>query len=279
MTNTGTVGLLLILLTVIFSYRGFISSSFFERYNFQVDKILIYKDYKRLLTSGFLHLNWTHLIFNMLGLLFFSSSLESFLGLLKFLLIYFGSLVGGNLLALFIHRNHKDYSAAGASGAISGVIFASIALFPGMSIGLFPLPIQLPGWIYGLLFILFSIYGIRSRKDNIGHDAHLGGALIGILLAVIIIPSALIENYPVILLITLPILLFLYLIISRPGFLLVDNFFFKAHKDFYSIDHKYNTAQKIKQSEIDRILDKINKRGMSSLTAKEKQALKEFSEK
>src|SRR5664279_1898625 len=177
MTNTGIITLILIIVNIAFSYKGFTNETFFEGYKFEVDRILINKDYKRLVTSGFLHVSWTHLILNMFSLYAFSGSIESDLGGLQFLLIYFVSLVGGNLLCLFIHRNHGDYSAVGASGAVSGIIFASIALYPGMGIGFFGLPFSIPGWLYGILYVLYSIYGIKSGKDNIGHEAHLGGAL------------------------------------------------------------------------------------------------------
>jgi membrane associated rhomboid family serine protease len=115
--------------------KGFTNQLFFDAYKFEVDKILINKDYKRLITAGFLHSGWSHLILNMLTLLLFSESIERYLGESLFLIIYLASLVGSCLFALFIHRNHGDYSAVGASGAVSGIVFASIALFPGMGVG------------------------------------------------------------------------------------------------------------------------------------------------
>ena len=231
----------------------------------------------RLVTSGFLHVSWTHLIFNMLSLYFFSGFIEIYLGGIQFLLIYFASLIGGDLLSLFVHKNHGDYSAVGASGAVCGIIFASIALFPGMGVGFFGLPFSIPGWLYGVIYILYSIYGIKSKKDNIGHEAHLGGALIGMVVALIIQPSAVAENYPTILIIAIPTISFIYLIITRPHILLVDNFFFKAHNDDYSIDHKYNAEKNIQQKEIDYILEKISKSGINSLSKKEKEQLEEYS--
>jgi membrane associated rhomboid family serine protease len=149
MSGTGTITLLIILANIILSYRGFQNETFFERLVFGVDKILLQKDYKRLVTSGFVHVGWGHLIFNMLSLFFFSGSVEFFLGPVNYLVIYFASLIGGNLLSLFIHRHHGDYTAAGASGAVCGVIFASIALVPDGSIYLFFFP--MPAWLYGLL--------------------------------------------------------------------------------------------------------------------------------
>jgi len=269
---------LLIILNILVSYKGLTNSLFFESYEFQVDRILAGKDYKRLVTSGFLHVSWTHLLFNMFSLYFFSGPVQAGLGGLSFLFIYFASLIGGNLLTLFIHRNHGDYSSVGASGAVNGVMFASVALYPDLRIGLFILP-PIPAWIYALLYVLISIYGIRSRKTNIGHDAHLGGALVGMVLALIMHPSALVENYGKILIILVPSLLFIYLIITRPQILFVDNLFYKTHRDFYNVDHRYNAERADQQQEVDRILEKISKRGMNSLNKQEKKTLEAYSKK
>jgi len=277
MSSAGIVILLLIVVNIYVSYKGLTNDLFFEGYKFEVDRILIYKDYKRLITSGFLHVSWMHLLFNMISLYIFSGLVAAGLGTPGFLLIYFASLTGGELLSLIIHRHHGDYSSVGASGAVCGVMFASVALFPDMNIGFFFLPISIPNWIYALLFVLFTIYAIRSQKDNVGYDAHLGGALIGMILAIIFHPSALIENYGKILIILVPTVAFIYLIITRPGILLVDNLFYKTHKDYYNIDHKYNAERTDQQQEIDRILDKINRRGMKSLNRKEKETLKNYS--
>jgi membrane associated rhomboid family serine protease len=277
MTHTGIIGLVLIVANIAISYKGFTNDSFFEGYKFEVDKITLYKDYKRLITSGFLHVSWGHLVFNMLSLYAFSGLIEGSVGEIRFLVIYFASLVGGNLLTLFIHRNHGDYSAVGASGAVCGIIFAVIALFPGMGIGFFFLPISIPSWLFGILYIAISVYGIRSGKDNIGHEAHLGGALIGMAAALLMYPSALINNLWTVLFIAMPTIAFVYLIITRPHILLIDNLFFKTHKNYYSIDHQYNEQMTSNHQEIDRILDKINRTGMNSLTQKEKDQLQEYS--
>ena len=274
MSTTGFIILLLIVANVVVSYKGFKSASFFERYCFEVDRILLYKDYKRLITAGFLHVDWNHLILNMVSLLIFSGAMTSSLGPLEFLLVYFVSLIGGNALALVIHRNHADYRAVGASGAVCGVMFAAIALYPGIMIGFF-LPI--PGFIYAIFYVLYSMYGIRSQRDNIGHEAHLGGALVGMATAVALRPEALVYNYITILLITVPSVVFIYMIVTRPHALFVDNLFYKTHKDFYSIDHKYNADKYTQQQEIDRILDKIAKKGMKSLNSKERETLKTYS--
>jgi membrane associated rhomboid family serine protease len=271
------ISFILIIINCIVSWKGFNDRNFFERYEFSIEKVRIYKQYYRLITSGFLHVNWMHLIFNMLALYFFSGSIENFFGPLQFLLIYFISMVGGDLLSLFIHRYDSGYSSVGASGAVCGIIFAAIAVFPGMRIGFFFIPVAIPAWIYGLAYVAYSIYGIRSRRDNVGHESHLAGALIGMLLAVALYPAALAQNYLTILAIALPCIIFIYIIITRPHTLLIDNHFFKTQKRYYSIDHKYNAEKISQEKEVDRILEKISKKGMKSLTQKEKDILKQHS--
>ena len=277
MQPTAIITWTLIVLNVIISYQGLRSESFFNRYCFSVDKILVNREYIRMVSSGFLHLNWIHLILNMISLYLFSELLELYTGSMAFVIIYFAALVGGNALALFIHRQHGDYTAAGASGAVCGVIFATIALFPGITINPLILPLQIPGWLYGLIYILYSIYGIRSRHRNVGHEAHLGGALVGMLTAMAFHPDAVAANYMTILIITVPCLAFIYLIITRPYVLYIDNFYFKQHYRNGTIDDRYNLEKVTEQNEIDDILEKIHRKGINSLTKAEKEKLDRFS--
>jgi membrane associated rhomboid family serine protease len=266
------LSLLLIIANVIVSWKGFNDRNFYERYEFSVEKIRIYKQYYRLITSGFLHVNWMHLIFNMIALYFFSGSVESFFGPVQFLLIYFVSMIGGDLLSLFIHRYDNSYSSVGASGAVNGIIFAAIAVFPGMQMFF-----GIPAWLFGLAYVLYSIYGIRSRRNNVGHESHLAGALIGMLLGIIMFPASLVENTFAILLIAIPALAFIFIIVTKPHVLLVDNNFFKTQKRYHSIDQRYNAEKLDKEKEVDRILDKISRKGMKSLTQKERETLENHS--
>ncbi len=270
------ITIFLIITNFLFSYRGFKDHSFFYKYRFEVEQVKVYKDYKRLFTSGFLHVGWTHLIFNMIALYFFSSALEEYIGAAEFILVYAAGLVGGNLLSLLVHKYNSSYSSAGASGAVFSIMFSSIALFPGMSIGLFFLPVSFPAWLFGLAYVLFSIYGIRSRADNIGHDSHLGGALTGMLVAVLLHPSALHENLVTILIIAVPAIAFIIFIMKKPEALLIDNLYFKK-KHRLTVEDKYNLRQRNKQEELDKILEKIHKKGMNSLSEKEKTLLQEYS--
>src|SRR5438874_1463614 len=184
---------LLIVVTCVFSYQGFKNFTFERKYIFSPEAILSGKEYHRLISSAFLHADWNHLIFNMMSLYFFGRGLEMYLGKLQFLAIYFGSIIGGDLLSLYVHRNHQ-YSAYGASGGVCGVIFASILLFPGIGISMFFLPISIPGWLYAIGYILYSFFGLKEHRGDIGHDAHLGGAIIGFLITAGLEPSSVPRN-------------------------------------------------------------------------------------
>lgn len=277
MMNVGILGIILLILNVLFSYKGFSNSHFFEQYKFEVDGILIKKEYYRFVSAGFLHVDWMHLILNMYTLYVFSGALENYLGILAFILIYFGSLIGGNVLALWIHKNHGDYNAVGASGALFGVVFASIILFPHNEIGFFGLPFFIPNWLFGLLYVLYTLFGISAQKDNIGHEAHLGGAIIGMLLTIVMQPQVIVQNYIQILMLLVPISIFIFKIVKSPLLVGTFNTSFKTPKKYYNIDHQYNAEKVEKQKEIDAILDKISKKGIDSLTSVEKQKLKEYS--
>ena len=224
MELTSHVGTVILIITGLITYKGFRDSGYFKQYLFEVDGIMIRKEYIRLLSSGFLHVNWIHFGFNMLALMAFSISIESILGTVSYLIIYFLSLIGGNLFALYIHRNHGDYTAVGASGAISGIVLASIIMFPSEQISFILIPIEIKNWLFALLFILISILGIKSQQGNIGHEAHLGGAIIGVLSTLIIKPSIFVQNWWIVLIILIPTVSFLILLIRSPNMLLIANY-------------------------------------------------------
>ncbi|MEO1260739.1 MAG: rhomboid family intramembrane serine protease [Bacteroidota bacterium] len=280
MNETSAVGTILLLLVAMTTYKGFRDTKYFQDNLFNIDAILIGKEYKRLLSSGFLHTGWWHFGFNMIALTSFSWSLELLFGVWKFLFIYFTSLIGGNLLALFIHRNHGDYSAVGASGAISGVILSSILLFPSVPIHFIFMPEELgiPGWLFGLLFIIISIFGIKKQVGNIGHEAHLGGALTGAVITLFFIPFSMIKWWVVFALV-LPILIFLYLIIKNPNMMLIDNYWgeeINSIKNFKKEKNKPVDLKKDRQAELNLLLDKIGKSGLDSLSKEEKRRLDEL---
>lgn len=208
MININQAVLIIIIVTVAFSYKGFQDYSFFERFKFQITRIKNGEQI-RMLSSGFLHADWIHLGFNMYALYLFGDIVSYRLGIPKFLLIYFGSLLAGSSYSFFYHKNEPYYSAIGASGAVSGVVYSCILLYPSMSLMLFPLPIPIPGYIFGVGYLLYSIYGMKNRLGNIGHSAHLGGAIGGFVLTLILFPQVIEINTIMVIVLALPILFLL----------------------------------------------------------------------
>src|SRR5262249_40143213 len=143
----------------------------------------------------------------------------------RFLLIYFGSVIGGNLLSLYVHRHH-EYRSYGASGGVCGIIFASIMLFPGMRVVDFYLPVSIPGWLYVILFMAGSFLAMKANnRGNVGHDAHLGGAIVGLLVAAALEPEAARANWKILLLVTGTSVWLLVYLWLNPLFLSFRSFF------------------------------------------------------
>ncbi|APZ47818.1 rhomboid family intramembrane serine protease [Polaribacter reichenbachii] len=200
--------LLIIVANVLFSKKGFDDYSFLDKYKFQVGRVK--GDEKiRMLTSGFLHVDWMHLILNMYVLYMFGGFVTKIVGSVSFLIIYFGSLLAGSLYALQYHKNEPYYSAVGASGAVSGIVYTSILLNPDMSLYLFFIPVPIPGYVFGVGYLLYSIYGMKKQIGNVGHAAHLGGAIGGFILTLLIRPVLFSTNTTFIVLLAIPIVLLL----------------------------------------------------------------------
>ncbi|OSY87676.1 protease [Tenacibaculum holothuriorum] len=179
--------LILIIANVLVSLKGFNDFGFFEKYKFQVGSIRR-GEKLRMFTSGFLHVDYLHLFLNMYALYLFGKVVAVNFGEINFLLIYFGSLLAGSMYSLYQHKNEYYYSAVGASGGVSGIIFSAILLYPDMSLIMLPIPIPLPGYVFGIGYLLYSIYGMKSNLGNIGHSAHLGGAIGGFALTLLLKP-------------------------------------------------------------------------------------------
>ena len=206
--NINQAVLLIIVANVLVSMKGFNDYSFLNKYKFQVSSILSGEKI-RMLTSGFLHVDWIHLGFNMYTLYLFGNIVANRLGIPNFLIIYFTSLLAGSLYSLKYHKKELYYSAVGASGAVSGIVYSSILLYPGMNLYLFFIPIAIPGYIFGLGYLLYSIYGMKNKVGNIGHAAHLGGAMGGFVLTLFLSPSLFNTNKLMIILLAIPIILLL----------------------------------------------------------------------
>ena len=209
MNNINQAVLILIVANILVSMKGFKEYSFLERYKFQVGKILSGEKI-RLLTSGFLHVDWMHLGFNMYALYLFGDIVARVLGIPSFLIIYFGSLLAGSLYSLQYHKNESYYSAVGASGAVSGIVYASILLYPAMELYLFFIPIPIPGYIFGVGYLLYSIYGMKKQLGNTGHSAHLGGSMGGFVLTIFLYFSIFSKNMMLVIALGIPIILVLF---------------------------------------------------------------------
>jgi len=211
MGNIPIVVLVVIILNVLFSYQGFNNQKLFEKYKFHIGKIQAGEKI-RMFSSGFLHGDWMHLLFNMYSLYMFAPIVEATLGPINFVIIYVGALLIGSILSFFFHKNEYHYSAIGASGAVSGIIYSSILIYPEMTLQFFIIPIPIPGYVFGIGYLLYSIYGMKSNTDNIGHDAHFGGAVGGYLLTLLIMPSLLETNLLMVGLLAIPIVILFFLI-------------------------------------------------------------------
>ena len=200
MLNLDIVTIVIIIANVLISLKGFDDRYFFEQYKFNVGKIKR-NEHIRMFSSGFLHADIQHLLFNMMTLYFFAGIVVLEFGNYKFILIYIASLIFGNLLSLYFHRDEDWYSAIGASGAVTGILYSAILLEPNLKINF------IPGYIFGVGYLLYSIYGMKKRLGNIGHDAHFGGAVGGYLITLLLKPSLLTNNLFYVGLLAIPIII------------------------------------------------------------------------
>jgi membrane associated rhomboid family serine protease len=206
MGNLDLVTILIIGINIIVSLKGFNDFSFFEKHKFNIGGIRRGEQI-RMIASGFLHVDEMHLFFNMFTLYFFADEVIGYLGSVNFLLVYFGSLIVGNLLSFYFHKNEYHYSAVGASGAVTGVLYSAILLNPDMKLYMMFIPIAIPAYIFGIGYLLYSIYGMKNRVGNIGHDAHFGGAIGGYVITLILATWLFIENLLMVGLLAVPIVL------------------------------------------------------------------------
>lgn len=196
----------IIVANALISFKAFDDQFFFRKYEFHIGSIRA-GEHLRMITSAFLHVDIAHLAFNMLTLYFFAPTVIAYLGVPSFLMVYFGSLLCGSLLTLQFHKDEYHYRAVGASGAVTGILYAAILLRPDMNLFLFFIPIPIPAYIFGIGYLLYSIYGMKSRNDNIGHTAHFGGAIGGYLITIAKEPQLLTENTLMVVLLAIPIVI------------------------------------------------------------------------
>jgi membrane associated rhomboid family serine protease len=182
--------IIVIILTAIISYAAFKNHKLYN-------DLILYPpainrgQYYRFLTSGFIHADLQHLLFNMLTLYFFGRTMEGFLngelGNWAFLVLYLGGIIISDIPSYLKNRENAHYASLGASGGVSAVLFAFIILSPWSTIYLFFIPV--PAIVFGVAYMAYSIYMSKKGKDNVNHDAHLWGAMYGIVFIFINMPE------------------------------------------------------------------------------------------
>ena len=180
----------------IYIWIRYMKPDYFEKFAEWPYEIVNHHKYYQVITSAFLHADLMHIAFNMFTLFSFGPVLEGMfvmnfgqlLGSLYFFLIYFISLLSGSLLTLVFNYKNPNYVAVGASGAISGIIFSYVLFFPFSKLLVFFIP--MPAFLFAFVYVGVSIYGVKNKFGNIGHESHLGGALGGVLATFILIDGA-----------------------------------------------------------------------------------------
>ncbi|MBU2553998.1 MAG: rhomboid family intramembrane serine protease [Bacteroidetes bacterium] len=192
---------IVIAVTVIVSFLAFNNLRLFDQLKFNAYLIKQRNEGWRFFSYALVHAGWAHLLINMFVLYSFGAFVEEALkdlfgsrGFLYYLMLYVGGVLFSTLWDFGKFKNDPYYSAVGASGAVSAVVFASILLNPGSSIFLFPIPFPLPSWVFGIVYLVYSAYMGKKGNDNIGHTAHFWGAVYGIALIIVLVPGV-ISNF------------------------------------------------------------------------------------
>ena len=193
MIHVAPATLILLLLNSLVSIYAFGErDGLIDRWSFQPQRILRDGQWYRLLTAGFIHTGWWHLLFNMITLYFFGPEIERLLGTVRFVLLFVGAEMAAHGLTLYLHRATPGYAAVGASGAISGVIFGYCLFYPFNKLYVFFIPVGIPAVLFAVMFVALSISAARQDTSGmlgrVAHEAHLGGAVGGLLITILLEP-------------------------------------------------------------------------------------------
>ncbi|RYG21771.1 MAG: rhomboid family intramembrane serine protease [Chitinophagaceae bacterium] len=187
--NETPVASIIFLFTIITSIYAFNDPQLLSKFMLHPYSISKGKKWHTFITSGLIHADWMHLIFNMFTYFAFAFQLEKLIGHWQFGLLYFASMVLADLTSVTKHKNHFWYHSLGASGAVSGVLFSFILFFPLSKIMVLPIPFGIPSILFGVLYLVYCYYMSKQAKDNINHDAHFFGALTGIIITLVLVPG------------------------------------------------------------------------------------------
>lgn len=186
-----SIALLILVVMVVVSLAGlYASPGIIERSLFRPYWFLRRRQYETIVTSGFVHADLAHLLFNAFTFFFFAFQVERQVGSARFAALYLFGLVASDIGTYFNHRNDQNYASLGASGAISAVLFASIVYFPWQKLIILPIPIPIPAPLFAIMYVAYSWYAGRHARGRINHDAHLGGALAGLIFVLVTDPDA-----------------------------------------------------------------------------------------
>lgn len=174
---------------IVSLYALLFDRTFINQFAFQVHAVHDLKQQYRIITSSFLHANIPHLILNMLTLFFFGPEVERIFGMLGFLVIYFGAILASGAVSLKVNRNNPGYSSVGASDAVSGVVLSFCCFHPLQPLYIMFIPIPIPAILYGVIFIALSAQLMERTNRVIAHEGHLGGALAGVALSILMKPE------------------------------------------------------------------------------------------
>jgi len=180
------VASIIFLVTIVISLLAFSSESLLGKLMLHPYSVYRGQRVYTIITSGFIHKDWTHLIFNMVSYFFFAFRLETYLGHWQFGLLYMASLVFSDMPSIVKHKDDYWYHSLGASGAISAVIFSGILFDPRSSMYIMFLPIPIASWLFGILYLVYCWYASKQSHDAINHDAHFFGAISGIFITIIL---------------------------------------------------------------------------------------------
>lgn len=273
------VTIAVLIVTGLVTWQAFQRRDVMERLIFRPERILVGREWHRLVSSALLHGDWWHFGFNAFALWMFGGLLEAVLGAPMFLGVYVGAVLGGSLLSLALHR-HEDYAALGASGGVSGTVFAATFFFPDLPVSLLFLPIWAPAWVSALVFIAISFFGTRHRWGNIGHDAHLGGALAGLLIAMATHPGLVSQIDWRLGTVIAAGVVSLVLLVRFPhgvGGRMLTRVPQQYKGNIRYQDYDRARERNAKRARLDALLDRIAQRGIHSLNPTERQELEELS--
>ncbi|MNK05747.1 intramembrane serine protease GlpG [compost metagenome] len=184
------VASIIFLLTIVTSIYAFNNHDLYGKFMLHPYSVSRRHKVYTLLTSGLIHADWMHLIFNMMTFFFFAFQLEAMIGSWRFATVYIFGLILSDIPSVIKHKNDMWYNSLGASGAISAVLFSYILFQPFSSMIIFPIPIPIWAIIFGPLYLVYCVYASKQSRDNINHDAHFFGALTGLIVTVLVVPGA-----------------------------------------------------------------------------------------